>query len=254
MQHSRRSNGCWTCLPRHRKCDHETPHCRECTSRKITCHGYGAKPDWMEDPMKQQRELQRLKGIVNAHFRQVRKSHHLRVSRGPGQHPELDDTSKHTSDKSHANVSLRLRRSSANTAGSSTSFDEAQLILHYFDCIFWLQFPCYQPCEARIWRVWLFWLLDQRGPLRWAALSLSALHSQSSVPQISASSQSTTLRYHMTAIQKFRQSLSAWPTRESGQIDEKWVEILICGIALISFEVCSPFLPCIVSKERSQRF
>lgn len=65
--------GCWTCRVRHRKCDLETPECKECTDRHVHCHGYGPKPVWMDGGPEEEKERARIKDAINQNFRHVKK-------------------------------------------------------------------------------------------------------------------------------------------------------------------------------------
>ncbi|KAI5459606.1 fungal-specific transcription factor domain-containing protein [Mariannaea sp. PMI_226] len=67
-------SGCWTCKIRHRKCDLQTPSCRECKDRRIPCHGYGSKPSWMDGADAEKQELVRIKKAVKKNFRNLRKA------------------------------------------------------------------------------------------------------------------------------------------------------------------------------------
>ncbi|KAF5685410.1 C6 transcription factor [Fusarium denticulatum] len=66
-------SGCWTCKLRHRKCDLQIPACRECTDRRIPCHGYGAKPAWMDGSDAEHRELERIKRAVKQYLKKLRR-------------------------------------------------------------------------------------------------------------------------------------------------------------------------------------
>lgn len=66
--------GCWTCKLRHRKCDLQTPVCRECSDRSIPCHGYGAKPAWMDGAAAERQELVCIKKAVTRNSQKLRKA------------------------------------------------------------------------------------------------------------------------------------------------------------------------------------
>lgn len=80
-------SGCWTCRIRHKKCDEVSPKCLECESRAITCHGYGRRPPWMNDPVLLSAEKQRIKRIVNHNFRRSQRVRRNRTT-APGDHSE----------------------------------------------------------------------------------------------------------------------------------------------------------------------
>lgn len=71
---SRRSNACWTCKLRRKKCDEAHPACTACVSRTITCHGYDLeKPQWMDGATREREELERIQIIVKENKRTQRK-------------------------------------------------------------------------------------------------------------------------------------------------------------------------------------
>ncbi|CZR48753.1 uncharacterized protein FPRO_03926 [Fusarium proliferatum ET1] len=65
--------GCWTCKLRHRKCDLQIPACRECTDRRLPCHGYGPKPAWMDGSAAEHQELERIKKAVKQYLKKLRR-------------------------------------------------------------------------------------------------------------------------------------------------------------------------------------
>lgn len=111
------ASGCWTCRIRHRKCDLNSPTCNECTDRRVQCHGYGAKPAWMDGGQEEQKEKLRIKAAINENFRRVKKMQSRnRRSRSTKQH-------SHTSEKLGNGSSEReaeLTNEVANPLHSST--------------------------------------------------------------------------------------------------------------------------------------
>jgi hypothetical protein len=95
----------------------------------------------------------------------------------------------------HTNEQLSLSTESPSVVPERlTSYREAELIMHYMDAVFPLQFRFYIP-EAR-GRGWLLWLLVQSRPLYHAALSLSALHQSIYMPIQFKSSYAELAGYH----------------------------------------------------------
>lgn len=121
-----------------------------------------------------------------------------------------------------------------------TSYREAELIMHYMDAVFPLQFRFHVP-DAR-GRGWLLWLLVQSGPLYHAALSLSALHQSIYMPTQFQSSYAELAGYHAQALRDLRQFLQNIQEDNTNDERSRKIEILSCGVSLISFEVIS-FLP-----------
>lgn len=60
----RSKQGCWTCRLRRKKCDERQPICLTCEQLKITCHGYGSKPEWMDGSAKEKAMIDQIKQIV----------------------------------------------------------------------------------------------------------------------------------------------------------------------------------------------
>lgn len=60
----RSKGGCWTCRLRRKKCDEGKPECTTCRVLSITCHGYGPKPDWMDNGDAEKEMVDSLKHIV----------------------------------------------------------------------------------------------------------------------------------------------------------------------------------------------
>jgi C6 transcription factor Pro1 len=124
-----------------------------------------------------------------------------------------------------------------------TSYREAELIMHYMDAVFPLQFRFHVPDTRG--RGWLLWLLVQSRPLYHAALSLSALHQSIYMPTQFQSSYAELADYHAQALgdlRRFLQDIQEDITRDERS---RKIEILSCGVSLISFEVkdVSPLLP-----------
>jgi hypothetical protein len=121
---------------------------------------------------------------------------------------------------------------------------EAELLMHYLDHVFALQFRFHTPSVANGGRGWLLWLLTETKPLYHAALSLGALHQHSLLAR-SARGQ----RYHDTLnelnehhsralqeLQIFLQS-SYEVSTSAGSGRKRRLQILACGVMFISFEL-----------------
>ncbi|PNY27528.1 Transcriptional regulatory protein UME6 [Tolypocladium capitatum] len=230
---NRSPNGCWTCRIRHRKCDETLPACRECSDRAIPCHGYGRKPQWVDDKALLRAELARVKRIVNMNFRRTRKQQQAELSNGrSGWRKET-----HADDAAQMPVGDGEGGSATTGSNQDMAFREAQLLVHYLDYIFPLQYPYYTDEPALGGRGWLFWLLMKRGPLHQAVLTLSALHHHTEFAHTSANRASELIGYHTNALQRLRQAISECEVDLFAENREQLVEFLACGSALISFEL-----------------
>ncbi|KIM98218.1 hypothetical protein OIDMADRAFT_181709 [Oidiodendron maius Zn] len=66
LVNTRRSKyGCWTCRLRKKKCDETQPLCFACISLELECHGYGPKPQWMDNGTFQKAQASYIKRLVS---------------------------------------------------------------------------------------------------------------------------------------------------------------------------------------------
>jgi hypothetical protein len=56
--------GCWTCRLRKKKCDETRPLCSACISLELECHGYGPKPQWMDNGILQKDQASKIRRVV----------------------------------------------------------------------------------------------------------------------------------------------------------------------------------------------
>ncbi len=117
------------------------------------------------------------------------------------------------------------------------SYREAELLMHYLDYVFPLQFRFHTPDLASGGRGWLLWLLVKTGPLHRAALSLSALHQYVLLGYVSGEQHAELIMYHAQALKDLHVFLR--DIRDSGNLDDlsQQIGVLACGVSLISFEV-----------------
>ncbi|KAH8800661.1 C6 transcription factor [Xylogone sp. PMI_703] len=62
---TRSIHGCWTCRVRRKKCDETRPSCSVCISLELECHGYGPRPEWMDNGILQRDQALKIKCIVS---------------------------------------------------------------------------------------------------------------------------------------------------------------------------------------------
>ncbi|KEQ69600.1 hypothetical protein M436DRAFT_55574 [Aureobasidium namibiae CBS 147.97] len=275
-----KSGCCWTCTLRRKKCDGEKPACFACKSRNITCHGFGNRPEWLDSEDRKRVELKKIKDAVKLNRKRrrtdatedrddedlannARPTFAQNIATDPYQIQSDEDPMNEPSemlepcpDLSAAHYSPPIYEqgssqtpSIAQTPMATTYFRfgyhrEAELLMHYLDHVFALQFRFHTPSVANGGRGWLLWLLTETKPLYHAALSLGALHQHSLLAR-SAQGQ----RYHDTLselnehhsralqeLQKFLQSSYEVSTgARSGR--KRRLQILACGVQFISFEL-----------------
>ncbi|KAF2491427.1 hypothetical protein BU16DRAFT_515793 [Lophium mytilinum] len=173
---SRSTTGCWTCRLRRKKCDEQSPACSVCTSLALTCHGYGARPQWMDGQGRERRMAESIRQAVKETASQKRRAAMLRRNQDSAPSTSLSGTNTADGSSSPNDCTLSSSRSSSLAYSDE---DEASLLMHYLDHVFPLQFPFYKPSILDGGRGWLLSILMQTKPLYYAALSLAAYHLQS---------------------------------------------------------------------------
>jgi len=123
--------------------------------------------------------------------------------------------------------------------------DEANLMMHYLDNVFYIQFRFFTPSIEIGGRGWLLSLLNRTKPLYHAAVSLSAFHQQSIISRQGADqAQMDYLHqlelHHNLTLEELQLFIHAHTESTSlgGGFSSK-VQILACMVQLISFEVRS---------------
>lgn len=184
----RSTKGCWTCRLRKKKCDEIRPGCERCASVNIECH-YGPKPPWIEDPELGKEELARVKAVVSVVANRKRAEHRARArvagplaksypspsSPRPLQTGETTPWAS-TSGNSVASIDNAVVQkysglsSDASWLSNWIKDQEANLIMHYLDNVFYIQFQFHTPVVAEGGRGWILSLLTRTKPLYHAAL------------------------------------------------------------------------------------
>ena len=277
---SRSTQGCWTCRVRHKKCDETHPCCRVCTSRNIKCHGYGAKPGWIGGPLEEQHRRD-IKTAVKQNFKRLRRGISSSSRDGVVEQLREcnNDSERHTpGEHSFHYTSPRSRHSAANFGHSETvcyqaldyaidpessapvhspvaldqqdhvsadrnvfDYRNAELLMHYFDYVFPLQFRFYTQGLEQGGRGWLLWLLMKAGPLYHAALSLAALHQYTLRYHDQTAKYAELNDYHSKALKDLQLFLQENQGANGLRETSKQIEVLACGVSLISFEVRNTF-------------
>ncbi|KAM3077269.1 hypothetical protein ACMFMG_003267 [Clarireedia jacksonii] len=253
----RSNRGCWTCRLRRKKCGEEQPGCRRCADVNVKCH-YGPRPRWIDDAKVGKEELERIKVIVAASASKKRAAH--RASK----RPRSASPSSTPSSAPLAKISKNENSETVKDALSSTTpmevvddeetkstllllpkwieDQEASLMMHYLDHVFFIQFRFHTPSLSS-GRGWLLSLLTRNKPLYHAALSLSAFHRQSLLhEQESGQADIDYLhelqRHHNLTLKELQHFIHTHNKNDSeqGQFDGN-IQILACMVQLISFEL-----------------
>ncbi|KAK4063740.1 transcriptional regulator family: Fungal Specific TF [Trichoderma harzianum] len=278
---TRSANGCWTCRLRRKKCDEAKPMCEICTSLALTCHGYGSRPIWMDGQSKEREMSALIRDMVKTAANQKRRVAMQRrhqnpqitrriptsISTGTGVTSDSQPSPPLPKLSSTARVLSSPPQTSASEEGMPHTVDvsppilntdaitpslaipaadnQADLLMHYLDHVFPLQFPFYHPSAVTGGRGWLLPTLTRTEPLYHTALSLAAYHRQylfcPSVRDLQRGCFHTEAlqQQRVIAIGELRQHLegmSSQPTKRS-LVDN--INLLCCMVLLISLEVSS---------------
>ncbi|TGO34125.1 hypothetical protein BHYA_0211g00090 [Botrytis hyacinthi] len=206
----RSKSGCWTCRLRKKKCDERKPSpCSTCESLAITCYGYGAKPEWMDNGPREKEMANSIKQIVKHTSRRKGRLTGSNVAPNNGVNTEastiniapktttaptrtistaIEGTAHHKtssgSSPAQSSPSISAETSTGTTPESGNTFfgtptitnNEAALLMHFVDNVFPLQYPMYKPEVFEGGRGWLLSLLLKTKPLYHASIGLSAYH------------------------------------------------------------------------------
>lgn len=258
----RSTTGCWTCRLRKKKCDESRPSCHRCRSANVGCY-YGSKPVWIENGALAKVELERIKLLVAAsadqkraafrkslrakpsNRRTVTSSPSPKESIGPlGRDVSQNQESKRLGDSDDRSRAAVIEGSDGDpkTFSIISEEQEADLIMHYLDHVFFIQFRFHTPSISAGGRGWLLYLLTRTKPLYHAALSLSAFHQQSLMLPERETAENEHLqelgRQHNLTLKELRVFIQANNEAESAEgAFYRNVQILACVVQLISFEV-----------------
>lgn len=119
---------------------------------------------------------------------------------------------------------------------------DTELLMHYLDHVFPLQFPFYKPSVVSGGRGWLLSILTTTKPLYYAAISLAAYHRQSMLCRDSASKHhgldlESLERQYARALSELRQYLAKIGDKKEARTQVENVDVLSCLVMLISLEV-----------------
>ncbi|KAF5683781.1 C6 zink-finger PRO1A [Fusarium circinatum] len=206
----------------------------------------------MDGGLREKQEKQRIKQAVKKNFRQKKRlqarqlrDYNQNTSQGQNLSSVAEqDTQPRNAPQTNPNSgtgpsplltprSLQSRVLSGQSFAEPLHFDEASLLMHYLDHVFPYQYPFFD--KSRLSRGWLLWLFSKNGPLYRASMGLAALHQRSLLGE--TDNHHLELEFHTKAVGQLQDFLSSIDINELHPENETLVEIITCGIALISFEV-----------------
>ncbi|KAG9948797.1 hypothetical protein KCU85_g4682, partial [Aureobasidium melanogenum] len=152
-----------------------------------------------------------------------------------------EDMQPHSLEQASSRPSSIAPSPSATTYFRFGFHREAELLMHYLDHVFALQFRFYSPSIQSGGRGWLLWLLTETKPLYHAALSLGALHQHSLLARSARGKHyldtlNELNEHHNRALQELQIFLqSSYEVSAAGR--KRRLQILACGVQFISFEL-----------------
>lgn len=260
--------------------------CLSCNDLSVTCHGYGPKPEWMDGKRREKDMAETIRRAVKETTAEKKRIAMKR--RQQQQRQESNEYTNNTAAKepTHPAPPATTLPSAAQTDWSGgwggrtinrvspliatdpplSDFPvvpeqiDAELLMHYLDHVFPLQFPFYKPSVVDGGRGWLLSILTTTKPLYHAAISLAAYHRRSILYRESASKDhdldlESLGRQYARALSELRQYLAKIGDKNEARTQVENIEILSCLAMLISLEVSiSSLKPSINSDIVAHRF
>lgn len=263
---ARSTKGCWTCRLRKKKCDEGKPVCLTCNNLAVTCHRYGPKPEWMDGKHREKDMAEIIRRAVKEKTAEkkriaMKRQQQRQQSNGSTNnaaakeptHPAPPATtlpSAAQTDWSDGWGGRAMNRVSRLIATDPPLSDfsvvpeqiDAELLMHYLDNVFPLQFPFYKPSVVAGGRGWLLSILTTTKPLYHAAISLAAYHRQSILCRDSASKDhgldlESLERQYARALSELWQYLAKIGDKNKARTQVENIDVLSCLAMLISLEV-----------------
>ncbi len=133
-----------------------------------------------------------------------------------------------------------ITAASMEQAALQSSAREDELLIHYLDYVFHLQFRHQKYSPNFSSRSWLFSLVKKVRPLRHSIMSLSALHQHSLKQSGLGAIQDDTLQELRDHHSATLSALGQFIQDQTDPLAENYIPILACCIQLISFDVKPP--------------
>lgn len=249
---TKRRTGCWTCRLRHKKCDDGRPGCSKCESLRITCYGYGPRPEWIDGGSKEKEKAEEIRRLVKITGDGLRRSRAVLalLRRQTPMQPKLPaSTTEGAQPDTPSDVAcLENRPEHEETLLSWDGDPEMQrnLLDHYVNEVFPIHFPFYSPPTSdESGAFWLRSFLKNNKTLYTAALSVSAHHiyltAISNEPiQTHRRESETCDRLYAEAIAGLRYHVEE--LRKKNGLDglKDGLDVLACLTLLVFLDVCTP--------------
>lgn len=168
-----------------------------------------------------------------------------RISRDSSNSSQTSDSCSYSDSASSSEGSTLLPQPSSArllTSFQNRSAEEATLLMHYLDYVFFIQFPFYDDSFSSTGRGWLFTLLAGEESTYSATLALSNCLPRSShiQMQMAANGEShlkVNNKYYTSALRRLQLSLAEAPNWSASVRFSRSLQATTCMLQLIFFEV-----------------
>ncbi|KAF5253914.1 hypothetical protein FANTH_1239 [Fusarium anthophilum] len=165
-----RTQSCWTCRLRRKKCDQGQPACQTCSALSIQCHNSPDRPDWMDGGEKQDEMTRRFKAQV----KQRKERHYVQIlSIGDPNGASAASTERrnvHTTSEHYDPPVWKFEGIPAVDAFQGLDVDFTMV---YMDHTFPFLFPFYAPSMIQGGRAWVLDMLRHNKTMFYTAMGLS---------------------------------------------------------------------------------
>lgn len=241
---ARSTKGCWTCRLRKKKCDEGKPVCLTCNSLAVTCHMYGPKPEWMDGKRREMDMAETIRRVVKETTAEKKR---IAMKQRPQKQRQSNGSTIDAAAKGSTYPAPdTLLPSPVQTDRSDCSAvpEEfaTELLMHYLDHVFPLQFPFYKSSVVAGGRGWLLSILTTTKPLYHVAISLAAYHRRymlrcDGVSKGHGQDLECLERQYARALSELRHYLAKLGGRNEARTQVENIDVLSCLVMLISLEV-----------------
>lgn len=276
----RSTKGCWTCRLRRKKCDEGKPLCLTCKNLAVTCYRYGPKPEWMDGKRREKDMAETIRRAVKETTAEKKRIAMKRRQSPPPPPPQQQQQQSNGSTTNAMDKDLIYLGPPATTVPYPIQTDRSggweghvmnrvhplivadpppsdfsvapegintELLMHYLDHVFPLQFPLYKPPVVAGGRGWLLSILTTAKPLYYATISLATYHRRSILCREGTSKDygldlESLERQYSRALSELRQYLKNIGDKNEARTQVQNINVLSCLAMLISLEVCISFL------------
>lgn len=218
--------------------------CLTCNSLAVTCHRYGPKPEWMDGKRREKDMAETIRCVVKETTAGKKR---IAMKQRPQKQRQSNESTINAAAKepTHPAPDTMLPSPAPTDESDFSAVPEeidAELLMHYLDHVFPLQFPFYKPSVVAGGRGWLLSILTTTKPLYHVAISLAAYHRRSILRCDGASKGhrqdlESLERQYARALSELRHYLAKLGDKNEARTQVENIDVLSCLVMLISLEV-----------------